>query len=85
MFKKLVLLFAAAIAVGRIFIAPRLVNIPSAEGSYEAFAHILVGFLIIVPFYDRKAALGPSKLFGWIGWGLAIWEGVWFAVQKHAA
>lgn len=84
-FKNLTLFFAALFALGRIFITPRLTNIPTVTGTYEALAHLFVGFLILVPFYDSKEQLGPSKLYGWIGWGLAIWEGVWFAVQKlHA-
>jgi len=80
--KILIYVLGAAIAVGRIFIAPRLTGIPSIEGSYEAVAHIVVGFLIIVPFYDRKQQLGPSHLYGCIGWALALWELGWFLAQK---
>jgi hypothetical protein len=82
--KKLVIVLAVAVAIGRFFIAPRLVNIPSFEGTYEALAHLFVGFLILVPFYDRKQQLGPSKLYGWIGWGLGLWELGWFIMQKFA-
>ena len=35
---------AALIAVGRFLIMPRL-DVPTAEGCYEAFAHLFVGFL----------------------------------------
>ena len=73
---------AAGIAVGRVFITPRLTNIPSIEGSYESAAHLVVGFLILVPFYDRAQKLGPSRLYGCIGWALALWELGWFLAQK---
>ncbi len=69
--------------MGRIFITPRLTSIPTFEGTYEALAHLFVGFLILVPFYDKLEQLGPSKLYGYIGWALAIYEGVFFAVQKY--
>lgn len=41
---KLILWIAAAIAIARLFITPRL-NVPTAEGSYEAVAHLFVGGL----------------------------------------
>lgn len=75
---------AAAIALGRIFIAPRLIGIPSIEGGYEAIAHLAVGFMILVPWYDRHDRLGPARLFGRIGWALALWELGWFLAQKFA-
>jgi hypothetical protein len=80
--KKTVFLLAFLVAIGRVFIAPRLVHIPSFEGTYEAFAHLFVGFLIIVPFYDRKQTLGPSHLYGYIGWALGLWELAWFVGQR---
>lgn len=80
--KKVIIAASIATAVGRIFIAPRLTNIPTLTGTYEAFAHMFVGFLILVSFYDRKQLLGPSKLYGWLGWSLGLWEAAWFAVQK---
>jgi hypothetical protein len=83
MLKKILILSAAAIALGRIFITPRLTGIPSVEGSYEAIAHIVVGFLIFVPFYDWKQQLGPTRLYGCIGWVLAFWELGWFLAQSH--
>lgn len=70
-------------AIGRMLIVPRLTGIPTATGTYEAFAHMLVGFLILVPFYDKKQVLGPSKTYGWLGWSLALWELLWFLAQKH--
>jgi hypothetical protein len=84
-FFPLVLVFAIATALGRIVVTPRLTNIPSVEGAYEALAHLFVGFLILVPFYDRDQELGPSKMYGWIGWALALWELGWFLFQKAHA
>lgn len=72
-----------AVMIGRVFITPRLTNIPTVEGAYEVFAHGLIGFMVLAPFYDPKEQLGPSKLFAWMGWGASIiWEGGWFAFQK---
>jgi hypothetical protein len=79
---KAIVVVAALTALGRIFISPRLTNIPTITGTYEAFAHMFVGFLILVWFYDRKELLGPTKLYGWIGLGLGLWEAGWFLVQK---
>ena len=76
---------ALAVALGRIFIAPRLTSVPSIEGSYEAFAHCVVGFLILVPWYDRRQEIGPAKLYGYVGWALAFWELGWFLAQKFTA
>jgi hypothetical protein len=77
----LIFILALAIAIGRIFITPRL-GVPTIEGSYEALSHLAVGFMILVPWYDREQKLGPSKLYGYVGWGLALWELGWFLVQK---
>ena len=78
-------IFAVLSLLGRAWITPRLTGVPTIEGTYEAIVHLFVGFLILVPFYDRKQAIGPAKLYGWIGWGLAFWEAAWFLVQKiHA-
>ncbi len=46
----------------RLTVAPRLTNIPTPEGSFEAFAHLIVGFMIIVRWYDPTEVLGPSRL-----------------------
>jgi len=43
---------------------------------------MLVGFLILVSWYDRRDAVGPAKLYGRIGWALASWELAWFLIQK---
>lgn len=81
-FKTAVFALAIATAIGRMLISPRITNIPTATGTYEALAHLFVGFLILVPLYDREQKLGPSRLYGWIGWALAFWEAGWFLVQK---
>ena len=80
--KTLIITGAILTALGRIVIVPRLTNIPTTEGTFEALAHLFVGFLILVPFYDRKQELGPSRLYGWLGWILAFWELGWFVFQK---
>lgn len=69
--------------LGRVFITPRLA-LPTIEGTYEALAHLLVGFLIIVRFYDPTEIIGPTRIYGWIGWGLTAWEAGWFLVQKFS-
>lgn len=74
---KVVVLLVVVTAVGRLFITPRLTHIPSAEMSYEAFAHLFCGGLIGVHLYDRT-----QKLYGYMGWGLAFWELGCFLIQK---
>jgi len=74
---KLAIFSAAAIAVGRIFITPRLTHIPSPELTYEALAHLVCGGLIAIHMYDHK-----QKLYGYLGWGLALYELVYFLIQK---
>lgn len=64
-------------AVGRGLITPRLTHVPTPEMTYEAFAHLLCGGLIAIHLYDRS-----QKVFGYLGWGLAVWELCWFLVQK---
>ena len=65
------------IAVGRLFITPRLTHIPTPELTYEACAHLLCGGLIAIHLYDRS-----QKLYGWMGWGIALWELACFVLQK---
>jgi hypothetical protein len=79
----LIIVLVLAFAVGRAFIKPRLTNIPSPEMSYEAFAHLFVGFLILVRYYDPQQTLGPTHLYSWLGWGLSLWELGWFLAQKY--
>jgi hypothetical protein len=69
------------IATLRLFIVPRLTNIPTWELSYEALAHMIVGFLIGVAWYDKKQTVGPSKLYSKLGWGLATFELLMFLGQ----
>lgn len=75
--RVLVITLALAVAVGRLFITPRLTHIPSPEMSYEAFAHLFCGGLIGIHLYDRS-----QKLYGFLGWGIAIWELAMFLLQK---
>ena len=79
--KTTLIVLAALVALGRMWIVPRL-NVPTLEGTYEALAHMIVGFLILVPFYDPEDELGPSTFYGWLGWTLGLWELGWFLVQK---
>jgi hypothetical protein len=76
------IIFALAAAAGavRLFITPRLTNIPTWELDYEAWVHLFVGGLIGVSWYnwhDKRATL-----YGRIGWVLAFWELGCFIVQK---
>lgn len=80
--KTLIALAAVATVVGRVYITPRLVHIPTWEGTYEALTHLFVGFLILVPFYDRRQWAGPAKQLGTLGWALATWELVCFLAQR---
>jgi hypothetical protein len=84
---KIPILALAILAfVGRIAITPRLTHIPTVTGTYEALAHMLVGFLILVPFYLRHTAsetrAADARLYGWLGWSLALWELGWFVAQR---
>jgi hypothetical protein len=85
-FKRVVIVLAILTALVRVFIEPRLTNIPTFEGTYEALVHMFVGFLIILPIYEHFRYIGGSseaRALGWIGWGLALWEGLWFGIQKY--
>jgi len=73
--------------VGRMLIVPRL-DLPTATGSYEAFAHLFVGFLIGAWWRDRQV----GKLLGWYQgvtpYGLVVilltaFEVIMFVVQKR--
>ena len=82
MLSRIVFVLAILAAIGRVLITPRLTNIPTPEGLYEAFTHLFVGFLLIVPAYDWKQQLGPSRMCGLIGLALSLWELAWFLLQK---
>ena len=56
---RMIYFIAILVAILRLFITPRLQNVPTFELSYEAFAHIFVGFLIGVAY----AAYHFSKRF----------------------
>lgn len=76
-------ILAGLIFIGRIFIQPRLVNIPTVTGSYEAIAHMVVGFMLFAPWYDPKEVLGPSWTYFVIGWIISFWELGWFLIQRN--
>jgi hypothetical protein len=77
---KILIALTVAFAIGRIFITPRLTNIPSVEQSFETFAHLFVGGLIGISWYDRKSEI--AQLYGWLGWVLSLWELGWWIAQK---
>jgi hypothetical protein len=81
-FKHMLCVLFAAAVLGRIWITPRLTSIPTVEGTYEAIAHMLVGFLLLVRFYDPKEEVGPSRACWRLGWLLTAWEAGWFLFQK---
>lgn len=71
-------LLSLAVVVGRCLITPRL-DLPTVEGSYEAFAHLFVGGLFGAWAVNRK----KSILFYAVG--ISLFELLAFLVQKHAA
>lgn len=72
------------VALGRFLIEPRL-GVPTAEGAYEAAAHLLVGFLVLVAVYDWRERAGPARLYLLIGVGLSVLELAMFLAQKMGA
>jgi hypothetical protein len=90
--KGIFVVLAIAVFIGRIFITPRL-SVPTMEGSYEAAAHLLCGFLILLRVHELdvepgrtwanwKAMHGAVRLYWRIGWAIAWWELGWIMVQK---
>lgn len=69
------------VALAKIFITPRL-DVPA--GSYQAFSDMLIGFLLLVPVYDRNQEVGQSILCGILGLLLSFWELSWLLVQKFS-
>lgn len=76
--KVLIVLLAMILGIGRLFITPRL-NLPTAEGTYEAFAHLFVGGLI------GACAAKPSRFYAALIVGLSLIELLAFLIQKNAA
>lgn len=72
-------LFAVVIGVLRFVITPRL-NLPTAEGSYEAVAHLFVGGLFGAWLVKPKKALWCATAVG-----LSLLELVMFVAQKSLA
>lgn len=69
------ILSAVLVVVGRLLIVPRL-DLPTAEGCYESFAHLYVGGLF-------GYAIGVKR-WPWalMAIGLSLFELVCFLVQK---
>lgn len=80
--KRIFLLLAFLIVLGRIFITPRLTNIPTFEGTYETLAHMISGGFIFIGVYDWHSELGPSRFYFWLGIMLGVYELMFFVVQK---
>ncbi len=81
--KTSIVAVAAILAICRAFITPRLTHIPTLEGLYETTAHLFVGFLILIPAYDWRQKLGPSRAYGLLGLALTTWEALWFFAQRY--
>ena len=86
--KFAIVLLALACAGGRFVIVPRL-DLPTATGCYESFAHLFVGFLIGVWAVVAGSPGSPRerddwrRLCQWLVIGLTLLEVVVFAVQKR--
>lgn len=74
---KYVVILCLVVAAGRIFISSHL-DSPALVGSYGALSHMVIGFLLLVPFYDRKEEVGQSILYGIFGLLLSFWEITWY-------
>ena len=73
------LIVTLGLAIQRFRIVPRL-NLPTAEGSYEAIAHLFVGGLIGAAFATSVKA---SRWWYWsLAIGISLVELVCFIVQK---
>ena len=66
------------VVIGRLTIEPRLTNIPTWNLTYEAFAHIAVGFLLGGWFATRDRLPLYAML------GLTAFEVAMFVIQKMA-
>src|SRR6185312_13191688 len=100
MAKRGLILLAALIGIGRLFITPRL-ELPTAEGSYEAFSHLFVGGLIGAWIMGRctlslgqkgddngqprTVARSATWFCFWLAIGISLIELVCFMIQKRAA
>lgn len=74
---RAIFLGAVSTIVGRCIITPRL-DLPTAEGSYEAFAHLFVGAL-----FGAGITRKDAFWFG-IAIGLSLFELVMFLLQKFS-
>lgn len=92
--KRALMAAVAATAIGRFMITPRL-ELPTSEGSYEAFAHLFVGWLFGVSWVWMKQDAGDHWRIASLGntlkkcihfqcaIGLSMLELVAFLVQKN--
>jgi len=76
------ILLTAFLCIGRV-IVPLRPNVPGWQGSFEALAHLIVGFMIGVSFYDRRNQLQDAQFCGWLGWFAAFWELGLFLGEKY--
>jgi hypothetical protein len=78
---KTIIIYAISISIGigRFFITPRL-NLPTVEGSYEAFSHLFVGGLF-------GAWLAKRTEWRWLvaALALSVFELAAFLIQKRAS
>lgn len=81
--KYLVIFLAVLVMVGRAFITP-IIPLTWTD-AYIANAHLFAGALLGIGIYDWKGKLGPTRFYFWLAWGLAIYELIWYLVQKHLA
>jgi len=83
-----VLASAAVVVLGRFAIEPRL-DLPTMEGSYEAFAHLFVGGLFGACLASQgtrhDAIYGDSAFYFLLGLMLSLFELAIFLVQKFGA
>lgn len=88
-----VLIFISLVIIGiRIVITPRL-NLPTYEGSYEAFAHMFVGGLFgcaiktwiarkDIDYYDYDYGAEDAKFYWYLAWAVSLFELFMFTIQK---
>lgn len=69
------------VMIGRLTINPRTEGIPTWDLSYEAFAHIFVGFLIGAA--CSGWLVGQRAFYGWMAFLITIWEVIIFVIQKN--
>lgn len=83
--RSLALVGAIVVVLGRVLVEPRL-DLPTVEGSCEAFAHLFVGGLFGACLASRgtrhDAIYGDSTFYFLLGTMLSLFELAIFLVQK---